>query len=140
MPYENTKPKNIDVLKSIIYKIGFTNIITTDYKTHDHKIAFTSQLCHIIASALVESAEDTEITQFGGGSFEDLTRIAMINATLWTELFLANKNELLTHIESFEKSLDKLKKQIQDEKIKNLQENLELVRSKRILMVENTSK
>ena len=140
MPYENTKPENLDILKSIIYKIGFTNIITTDYKTHDHKIAFTSQLCHIIASALVESAEDTQITQFGGGSFEDLTRIAMINAPLWTELFLANKTELLTHIESFEKSLDKLKKQIQDEKSKNLQENLELVRSKRILMVENQGK
>ena len=140
MPYENTKQENLDILKSLIYKIGFTNIITTDYKTHDHKIAFTSQLCHIIASALVESAEDTQITQFGGGSFEDLTRIAMINAPLWTELFLANKNELLNHIESFEKSLDKLKKQIQDEENKNLQENLELVRSKRILMVENTRK
>ena len=62
------------------------------------------------------------------------------HAPLWTELFLANKNELLNHIESFEKSLDKLKKQIQDEENKNLQENLELVRSKRILMVENTRK
>lgn len=140
MPYENTKPENIDVLKSIIYKIGFTNIITTDYKTHDHKIAFTSQLCHIIASALVESAEDTQITQFGGGSFEDLTRIAMINAPLWTELFLANKSELINHIESFEKSLNKLKQELQNDETKKLQENLELVRSKRILMVENQGK
>ncbi len=140
MPYENTKPENIDVLKSIIYKIGFTNIITTDYKTHDHKIAFTSQLCHIIASALVESAEDTQITQFGGGSFEDLTRIAMINAPLWTELFFANKSELINHIESFEKSLNKLKQELQNDETKKLQENLELVRSKRILMVENQGK
>lgn len=140
MPYPHTKEENIKILKSIIYKIGFTNIITTDYKTHDHKIAFTSQLCHIIASALVESAEDTEITQFGGGSFEDLTRIAMINAPLWTELFLANKTELLSHIESFEKSLNKIKLQIENSEEKNLQENLELVRSKRILMVENQGK
>lgn len=140
MPYPHTKEENIKILKSIIYKIGFTNIITTDYKTHDHKIAFTSQLCHIIASALVESAEDTEITQFGGGSFEDLTRIAMINAPLWTELFLANKTELLSHIESFEKSLNKIKLQIENSEEKKLQENLELVRSKRILMVENQGK
>ena len=97
-------------------------------------------MCHIIASALVESAEDTEITQFGGGSFEDLTRIAMINAPLWTELFLANKTELLSHIESFEKSLNKIKLQIENSEEKNLQENLELVRSKRILMVENQGK
>ncbi len=140
MPYENTKSENLDILKSIIYKIGFTNIISTDYKTHDHKIAFTSQLCHIIASALVESAEDTQITQFGGGSFEDLTRIAMINAPLWTELFFANKSELINHIESFEKSLNKLKQELQNDETKKLQENLELVRSKRILMVENQEK
>lgn len=140
MPYKNTKPENIETLKKIIYKIGFTNIISTDYKTHDHKIAFTSQLCHIIASALVESAEDTQITQFGGGSFEDLTRIAMINAPLWTELFFANKSELITHIESFEKALDKLKQELKNDETKKLQENLELVRSKRILMVENQEK
>lgn len=140
MPYQTTKLDNLETLKQIITQIGFTNIIQTNSKTHDHKIAFTSQLCHVIASALVESAEDTEITQFGGGSFEDLTRIAMINAPLWTELFLSNKTELLSHIESFEKSLNQLKKQIQDDDSKKLQETLELVRAKRILMVENPTK
>ena len=31
MPYENTKQENLDILKSLIYKIGFTNIILQGY-------------------------------------------------------------------------------------------------------------
>lgn len=122
------------VLKSLARKIGFTNIIETTPKIHDHKITFTSQLCHVIASALVDSAEDTLITDFGGGSFEDLTRIAMINAPLWAELFTADKEELLNHIENFENSLDVLKKTIKNNECENMKNMLENVRKKRIEM------
>ena len=88
----SNKVENVELIKSLIAAMGFTRIVETDCKTHDRKIAFTSQLCHVIASALVKSAENETITEFGGGSFEDLTRIAMINAPLWTELFLAIKS------------------------------------------------
>ncbi len=122
------------MLKSLAADIGFTRIIETTAKIHDHKIAFTSQLCHVIASALVESAEDTEITAFGGGSFEDLTRIAMINAPLWTELFIENKEDLLHHIEVFEKSLNHFKKSIIEDDSTTLMRSLEKVRPRRIDM------
>jgi prephenate dehydrogenase len=124
----------LEVLKSLARKIGFTNIIETTPQNHDHKITFTSQLCHVIASALVDSAEDTSITDFGGGSFEDLTRIAMINASLWSELFTADKKELLGHIENFERSLDILKKTIKNDDCENMKKMLENVRKKRIEM------
>ena len=101
---------------------------------HDWKIGFTSQLCHVIASALVESAEDPEITAFGGGSFEDLTRIAMINAPLWTELFISNKEKLVNHIENFEKQLEKIKMLIQEENSEVLSEMLSHTREQRLKM------
>lgn len=129
-----TDKSKLQVFKSLITDIGFSRIIETDSKTHDHKIAFTSQLCHVIASALVESAEDTKVTEFGGGSFEDLTRIAMINAPLWTELFLSNKENLLLHIENFETQLNILKQLIKDEDYSGLENLLENVRAKRIVM------
>ncbi|MBQ2464372.1 MAG: prephenate dehydrogenase, partial [Treponema sp.] len=113
---------------------GFTRIVETDANVHDHKIAFTSQLCHVIASALVDSAEDTEVTAFGGGSFEDLTRIALINAPLWTELFLANKKELLGHIEKFQQSLEVLKNGIKNDDSGAIKSYLENVRVKRTAM------
>jgi prephenate dehydrogenase len=106
MPHSKNKSENLAFFKALVTEIGFARIIETDSITHDHKIAFTSQLCHVIACALVQSAEDTRITEFGGGSFEDLTRIAMINAPLWTELFLTNRKDLLEHITAFEQALD----------------------------------
>jgi len=140
LPQPWNKKENLDLLKQLVSAMGFTRIVETDYVNHDHKIAFTSQLCHVIASALVESAEDERITEFGGGSFEDLTRIAMINAPLWTELFLSNKKELLGHITNFEKQLDELKRDIEKDDASALEAYLEDVRKKRILMGTHVAK
>jgi prephenate dehydrogenase len=141
MPIPENRPQNIEIFKNILSYIGFSRVIETDSATHDHKIAFTSQLCHIIAAALVDSAEDTRITAFGGGSFEDLTRIAMINAPLWTELFLANRDELLAHIDKFERALGNVKNMIERNDKAALEQNLQETREKRIAMsrIEGTN-
>lgn len=124
----------LETLKQLATSIGFGRIIETNAEIHDHKIAFTSQLCHVIASALVDSAEDTNVTAFGGGSFEDLTRIAMINAPLWTELFIADKKELVNHISEFQASLETIKAAIENEDSEKLNGFLSNVRSRRIAM------
>jgi prephenate dehydrogenase len=134
VPHPRNKPENIAFLKDLVNTVGFTRIIETDAETHDAKIAFTSQLCHIIASVLVDSAEDTSITSFGGGSFEDLTRIAMINAPLWTELFLSNRKKLLDRINAFETSLSRVKKMVEESDDASLCRLLEDIRAKRIEM------
>ena len=134
MPQSTNKSETISLMKELVTKLGIKRIIETDYITHDHKIAFTSQLCHVIASALVDSAEDNKITAFGGGSYEDLTRIALINAPLWTELFLSNKKELLAMITTFESSLSNNKKAIENEDQDGLQKILTCVRTKRAEM------
>lgn len=127
----------VEKFRKIIHGMGFTRITEVDADTHDNKIGFTSQLCHVVASAMVESAGDPEITSFGGGSFEDLTRIAMINAPLWTELFLANREKLVTQIENFEAQLDNLKKLIETQDADGLKSLLQDVRTKRIQMQKN---
>lgn len=134
MPQSTNKSETISLMKELVTKLGIKRIIETDYITHDHKIAFTSQLCHVIASALVDSAEDNKITAFGGGSYEDLTRIALINAPLWTELFLSNKKELLSMISTFESSLSNIKNAIENEDQDGLQKILTCVRTKRAEM------
>ena len=134
IPRDCNKKENVDLMRSLITSMGFTRITETTCDIHDYKIGFTSQLCHVIASALVESAEDPEITAFGGGSFEDLTRIAMINAPLWTELFISNKEKLVSHIENFEKQIDAFKNAIKNEDSEKLCELLSDTREKRLMM------
>ncbi|GHV57162.1 prephenate dehydrogenase [Spirochaetia bacterium] len=133
-PLKRNKSENLEFLKALICRMGFGRVTETTAEEHDHKIAFTSQLCHVIAAALIDCESDTGITRFGGGSFEDLTRIAMLNAPMWTELFLENRKELLARIEQFEKSLDKLKNYIVSGEEASLQENLRQVRERRTAM------
>lgn len=134
LPQDFNKPENLETMRTLISAMGFSRITETSCQNHDYKIGFTSQLCHVIASALVASADDEEITAFGGGSFEDLTRIAMINAPLWTELFISNKDILCNHIENFQKQLDLMKNFIQSENSEELKNMLDDVRTKRIKM------
>jgi prephenate dehydrogenase len=133
-PQEYNKPENISIMQNLITLMGFTRITETTCDIHDYKIGFTSQLCHVIASALVESAQDEGITAFGGGSFEDLTRIALINANLWTELFISNKEKLIGHIDNFINEMQKMKTLINSEDSAGLQEYLNDVRQMRTKM------
>lgn len=134
IPSASNKPENLELMRSLITAMGFARITETSCEIHDYKIGFTSQLCHVIAAALVESASDESITAFGGGSFEDLTRIAMINAPLWTELFLANKEKLVEHICNFEAQIERFKNFIQNDDEQNLKSLLEDTREKRLKM------
>jgi len=130
-PISRNKPENLEFLKSLIYRMGFGRITEVSPAEHDRKIAFTSQLCHVIASSLIDCETDTAITRFGGGSFEDLTRIAMLNAPMWTELFIENRKALLERIEQFEKSLDTLKTLIDNGNACELEKMLAIVRDRR---------
>ena len=50
----------------------------------------------------------------------DLTRIAMINEDLWSELFFENRSFLLDEIEKFEKELDVIKNALKQNNIDKL--------------------
>ena len=120
-PVERNKPKNLDMIEDLVYKLGFKNVrrITPEY--HDEMIGYTSQLPHALAVALINSdIEGRETGSFIGDSYRDLTRIANINEDLWSELFLGNKKNLLKSIENFEKELDKIKNAIKDDDTESL--------------------
>jgi prephenate dehydrogenase len=130
-PLKRNRPENLEFLKALIYRMGFGRITCTTPGDHDSKIAFTSQLCHVIAAALIDCEADPAITRYGGGSFEDLTRIAMLNAPMWTELFIENREALLKRIGQFERSLDALRDLIAAGKGEELEERLRAVRERR---------
>lgn len=109
-PLDIEQTKAIDIIRRIGVDLGFGRITVLDITKHDQMIAFTSQLTHAIAISLVNSDNASDTINYIGDSYRDLTRIAMINEKLWSELFLENKENLFSKIESFEQELDKLKK------------------------------
>ena len=132
-PIENTPIQAIKLIDSIGKDLEFGRISVISPERHDKMIGFTSQLTHAIAVSLVNSDSDEETKSFIGDSYRDLTRIAMINEKLWSELFLENKTELLNHIENFEKELDVLKNALKTndkEKLNELFKHSTIVRKK----------
>lgn len=122
---------DIETLRSILNDLEFGKITVTDPKTHDDFIAYTSQLTHILAVALVNGHEDHDVKDATGDSYRDLTRIAKINETMWSELFLENKKALLSKIEQFKKALNDLEQAIQHEDAEGLKEMLKKAKEKR---------
>lgn len=115
---EKNRDDNIKQVEILARKMGFTNIVQTSVKDHDKIIAFTSQLPHAIAVALVNSDNlNTNTGSFTGDSYKEITRIANINENLWAELFFSNKNNLIEKIEDFQKELSMLKEAIEDENV-----------------------
>lgn len=120
---EKNKDENIRLIEELAYKMGFKNIKRVSPKVHDEIIAFTSQLPHALAVALINSdIEGRDTGQFIGDSYRDLTRIANINESLWSQLFLGNKENLLKAIYNFQEELYKIKDYIENENKEKLEE------------------
>ena len=106
-----------------VSQLGFKSVKIMSPYAHDEIISFTSQLPHMIAVALMNSDDQKYDTgKYIGDSFRDLTRIANINADLWSELFLGNKDHLLNAINRFELELDLIKKSIYDNDAETLKQ------------------
>lgn len=115
-PTPRNKEENLQKIEMLVRRLGFGRVRRITPVFHDEMIAFTSQLPHAMAVALINSDEEGRDTgSFIGDSYRDLTRIANINETLWSELFLGNKKNLLRTIENFEKQLDLIKTAIEND-------------------------
>ena len=53
----------------------------------------------MVSNAYVKSPEAQVHNGFSAGSYKDLTRVAKLNADMWTELFLDNDDNLLREVE-----------------------------------------
>lgn len=131
-PHKFNTDTSLNLIETLAKQMGFKNVSRiTDY-AHDDIIAYTSQLTHAIALALVNSDDDKlDTSLFIGDSYKDLTRIAMINDSLWSELFLNNKDFLLKRINKFEEQLDLLKDAIKEKDQDKIQELMRSATDKR---------
>ena len=100
-PTEKNTESAIEICKEIGEVLGFGKISTLSPEEHDRMIAFLSQLTHCIAVSLMTCNTEDGLEKYTGDSFRDLTRIAKINDKMWAELFLMNKDALLSEMDAF---------------------------------------
>lgn len=121
-------PTKLNSKKAIMFAydlavlLRFKNIEVLSIEEHDKMIGYLSQLPHAIAVALINCHDSSHLHKYTGDSFRDLTRIAKINESLWSELFFENKDNLLPLIDDFVEELLKLKKLVKEENEEELKE------------------
>jgi prephenate dehydrogenase len=93
-PDETTDIDTLDVLKSFYLSLGFGEIVFSNPEEHDKIIAYTSQLAHAASSAYIKSPTSRRRMGFTAGSYRDMTRVARLDPAMWTQLFMANADNL----------------------------------------------
>lgn len=97
---------------------------------HDRILAAVSHLPHIIAFSLINSVPSSFLG-FSATSLRDTTRIAASDRSIWSDIFMTNRENLLEMISAFEKELNKLKRSIRQKKPSELKTLLRSAARKR---------
>ena len=92
-------------VKDALAPCRFGSFSVTTAADHDKMIAFTSQMPHILSNAFIKSPTALNHKGFSDGSYKDLTRVAWLNAPMWSELFLENRENLLFELDVYIKNL-----------------------------------
>ena len=140
-PVESNQEENLIFLTTLLKTLGFKRVRQVEAQVHDEMIGFVSQLSHVLAVSLINSDdEERDTAAFVGDTYRELTRIAKINAPLWTELFLHNKKELLTVMDNFETQFQLMKQAIEMEDADSLMGLFEEATARRIDLEKSDSK
>lgn len=112
-PAPGADVQQVDRLRALCIQAGFARTVEATPEEHDRIIAYTSQLAHIVSGAYMKSPTAERHDGFSAGSYRDLTRVAKLNEEMWTELFMANCENLsaeisdvICHLQEYQKALD----------------------------------
>jgi len=135
-PSKKIKEKDLNLLKIFWEKIG-SKVDIMEAKKHDHILAITSHLPHLIAYNIVKTSLDTQdetkasIVKYSAGGLRDFTRIAASNPIMWRDIFIQNKKNTSKMIDKFIKNLEELKEAISnkdEKKLENIFTNTKKIR------------
>jgi len=115
-PLPNSDALLVDRLHRMWTAIG-ADVVSMDVTHHDHVLASSSHLPHLLAYTLVDALANSERSQdvfrFAAGGFRDFTRIASSDPIMWRDVFLANKEATLESLDSFTDHLTQLRHSIE---------------------------
>ncbi|MCL2492271.1 MAG: prephenate dehydrogenase/arogenate dehydrogenase family protein [Coriobacteriia bacterium] len=97
---EHTDPSAVNTLEHFVETLGFGQVVVTTPDEHDEIVAFTSQLAHLVSSAYIKDPDALRHAGFSAGSFQDMTRVAILDADMWSELMSENADMLVPHIDN----------------------------------------
>ena len=92
-------------IEELLKPVGFGHLTISTAEKHDEMIAFSSQMAHLVSNAFIKSPAAKGHKGFSAGSYKDMTRVAQLNAEMWSELFIQNNDFLVNELDIFIKEV-----------------------------------
>ena len=110
-PTEHSLRDDVRRLKQFWSSLGARVIVMTP-EEHDTAMAAVSHLPHLLASAIA-GATPGQYVSLSGSGWHDTTRIAAGDASLWRQILLANRKNVLDALQGFDKRLAAFRKALE---------------------------
>lgn len=125
-PFDNEDGRQIIKLEQLL-KFTLAKLVKVDAKEHDHMTAVVSHFPHIVAASLVhqlngEKEQYPMTSLLAAGGFRDITRIASSNPSIWRDITLQNRKELLDQLDVWQQEMNRVRSILEnndDESIEN---------------------
>lgn len=140
-PDSSTDRRALAVLRDLIETMG-ARVLYLSPEEHDRMVAAVSHLPHVVAAALVNTVGEFEehnpgAFRLAAGGFRDVTRIAESRPGMWCDIFMQNREAVLSLIGAFKRSLEEFERTIRDSDEPALYELLATARRRRGLIPQN---
>ena len=116
-PIERTSPTHVQQAVDVWAALG-CRVLKMTPEGHDAAFAAISHLPHLIAFALMNAITGQpagkDFLTLAGPGFRDFTRIAASDATMWRDIMLSNREELLEQSKIFQRALQAMELMIQN--------------------------
>lgn len=117
----NNPTQFIDIISKMWQATGAA-IVQMPATKHDKILSATSHLPHILAFALMDylTKLNGNVFDYAAGGFKDFSRISSSNASMWSDICLTNKDNIINSINHYQQNLNHLKTLIENQDKKSL--------------------
>ncbi|HMS84063.1 MAG TPA: prephenate dehydrogenase/arogenate dehydrogenase family protein [Nitrospira sp.] len=114
-------------------------MLTMDPHVHDQILGAVSHLPHVAAFALMNALSELrdqalpplDLAAHSGGGLRDTTRIAASSPEMWRDIFLWNRDNVVSYIDRYTRALEELKQLIQAGDAAGIEKALERAKGER---------
>jgi prephenate dehydrogenase len=119
-PTQRTDAEALGTVR-LLWETAGSTVISMDPFLHDRLLGAVSHLPHVAAYCLINALTEVQDRMlpgqdpliYSGGGLRDTTRIAASSPEMWRDIFLWNRENIVTMIEAYERHLHRLKSLIQ---------------------------
>jgi len=116
-PLETNPPSAVALAHKLWRHLG-ANVLAMSVSRHDRVLAATSHLPHALAFTLVDALLNEEhgddIFRYAAGGFADFSRLASSDATMWSDVFIANADATGEVLEDYIAHLQRFRRLLQE--------------------------